>query len=283
VEPDEIDRTVKLYIGGKQTRPDSGYTVKTYNASAKLLGETPLGSRKDIRNAVEAARAASGWGRSTAHNRAQILFYIAENLSQRSREITAKLAGAVGRKQAAQEVKLGIERLFAYAAWTDKYEGAVHSPPSRSIAIALSEPIGTVGVVCPAQAPLLGFLSLVLPLIAAGNTVVAVPSEAYPLIIGDLYQIFETSDLPGGVVNIVTGRAMELGRVLADHMDIDAVWFFGDAKLGAMAKVASVSNLKQVWTNEGREVDFFSEIQGGGRRFLDHAYQVKNIWVPYGE
>jgi aldehyde dehydrogenase (NAD+) len=278
-----IDRTVKLYIGGKQARPDSGYSVEIRGKKGELLGESPLGNRKDIRNAVEAARKADGWAKTTAHNRAQVLYYIAENLSQRSGEIGARLAAAVGKKQAAQEVNLSVERLFSYAGWTDKYEGMVHSPPFRNISIAMNEPVGTVGVVCPKQTPLLGFFSLVLPLIAAGNTVVAVPSESYPLITGDLYQVFETSDLPGGVVNLVTGRTSELLKVLAEHDDLDAVWCYGDEEMCATAKALSVGNLKQAWTNEGREIDFFSERQGEGRWYLEHAHQVKNIWVPYGE
>ncbi len=278
-----IDRTVKLYIGGKQARPDSGYSIEVRGANGQLLGESPLGNRKDIRNAVEAARKAEGWAKTTAHNRAQVLFYMAENLSQRSAEIAQRLSAAVGTKRAEQEVSASIERIFSYAAWTDKFDGAVHNPPFRNIAIAMNEPVGTVGILCPAGAPLLGFFSLVLPLVAAGNTVVAVPSEKYPLITGDLYQVLETSDLPGGVINIVPGRSSELLKVLAEHDDLDAIWCYGDESLCAAVKALSVGNLKQVWTNEGREIDFLDRKQGEGRWYLEHAYQVKNIWVPYGE
>ena len=278
-----IDRTVKLYIGGKQARPDSGYSVEIHGKNGKLLGESPLGNRKDIRNAVEAARKAESWAKTTAHNRAQVLYYIAENLSQRASEIADRLAAAVGRKQATQEVQRSIERLFSYAAWADKFDGAVHNPPFRSISLAMNEPLGAVGVVCPADAPLLGFFSLVLPLVSAGNSVVAVPSETYPLITADLYQVFETSDLPGGVINIVPGRTAELLKVLAAHDDLDAVWCYGDNEQCATAKALSVGNLKQVWTNEGREIDFFDSRQGQGPFYLERAYQVKNIWVPYGE
>ena len=278
-----IDRTVKLYIGGKQARPDSGYSVEVRGASGQLLGQSPLGNRKDIRNAVEAARKADGWAKTTAHNRAQVVYYIAENLSQRSAEISQRLSAAVGAKQAELEVSASIERLFSYAAWTDKFDGAVHNPPFRNIAIAMNEPLGTVGVLCPSDFPLLGFFSLALPLIAAGNAVVAVPSEKYPLITGDLYQVFETSDLPGGVINIVPGRASELLKTLAEHDDLDAIWCYGDESLCATTKALSAGNLKQVWTNEGRAIDFFDAKQGEGRWYLEHAYQVKNIWVPYGE
>ena len=278
-----IDRTIKLYIGGKQARPDSGYSTEVRGKDGQVLGEVPLGNRKDIRNAVEAARKAAGWAKSTAHNRAQVLYYMAENLSQRRDEIAHRLAAAVGEKQAAAEVESSIERIFSYAAWADKFDGAVHNPPFRSIAIAMNEPIGTVGVICPQEVPLLGFVSLVMPALAAGNTAIVVPSESYPLITGYLYQLFDTSDLPGGAVNIVTGYSSQLLKVLAEHDDVDAIWCFGDEANASAAKAFSAGNLKQVFTNEGRAIDWFNVKQGEGRWFLQHATQVKNIWVPYGE
>jgi aldehyde dehydrogenase (NAD+) len=278
-----IDRTVKLYIGGKQARPDSGYSMEVRSPDGHLLGEAPLGNRKDIRNAVEAARKAEAWGKATAHNRAQVLYYCAENLSQRRDEIIRRLTSVVGEKQAAAEIDLGVERIFSYAAWADKFDGAVHNPPFRNIAIAMNEPIGTVGVICPREAPLLGFLSLAMPLLAVGNTVITIPSEAYPLITAELYQLFDTSDLPGGAVNIVTGYTSQLLKVLAEHDDVDAIWCFGDEASAAAAKALSTGNLKQVWTNEGREIDWFDSTLAEGRWFLEHATQVKNIWVPYGE
>ena len=278
-----IDRTVKLYIGGKQARPDSGYSVEVRTSDGRLLGEASLGNRKDIRNAVEAARKAEAWSKATAHNRAQVLYYCAENLSQRREEIVRTLTPVVGAKQAAAELDLGIERIFSYAAWADKFDGAVHNPPFRNIAIAMNEPLGTVGIICPKEAPLLGFLSLVMPALAMGNTVIAVPSELDPLITSDLYQLFDTSDVPGGAVNIVTGYVSQLLKVLAEHDDVDAIWSFGDEANAAAAKAMSVGNLKQVWTNEGRAIDWFNPKIAEGRWFLEHATQVKNIWVPYGE
>src|SRR6266550_3721013 len=210
LDPAEIDRTVKLYIGGKQARPDSGYSMEVRGENGQMLGEVPLGNRKDIRNAVEAAHKAAGWSKTSAHNRAQILYYMAENLSQRRDEIAHRLSASVGDAQASAEVDSGIERIFSYAAWADKFDGAVHNPPFRNIAIAMNEPVGAMGIICPHEVPLLGFLSLVLPVVAAGNTAVVVPSETYPLITGELYQLFDTSDLPGGVVNIVTGYSSQL-------------------------------------------------------------------------
>jgi len=278
-----IDRTVKLYIGGKQARPDSGYSMEVHGRDGKQLGEAPLGNRKDIRNAVEAARKAESWPRATAHTRAQVLYYVAENLSQRREEIVRRLAAAVGAEQATAEVALGIERIFSYAAWADKFDGDVHNPPFRNVAIAMKEPVGTVGIVCPDEAPLLGFLSLVMPALAMGNTVIAIPSESYPLITGDLYQLFDTSDFPGGAINIVTGYASQLLKTLAEHDDVDAIWCFSTGALAAAAKSESVGNLKQVFTNEGRTINWFDSNVAEGRWFLEHATQVKNIWVPYGE
>jgi aldehyde dehydrogenase (NAD+) len=278
-----LDRTVKLFIGGKQARPDSGHSMEVRGAAGQLLGEAPLGNRKDIRNAVEAARKADSWGQASAHNRAQVLYYLAENLSQRAEEIASRLAAAVGLAQAQAEVRLGIERIFSYAAWADKFDGALHNPPFRSVALAMNEPVGTVGMICPPEVPLLGLLSLLLPALAVGNTVVAVPSESYPLIAADLYQLLETSDLPGGALNLVTGRATELLKTLAEHDGVDALWSFSDADCAAAAKSLSTGNLKQVFTNEGRFIDWFDPRQAEGRWLLGHAVQVKNIWVPYGE
>jgi aldehyde dehydrogenase (NAD+) len=147
----------------------------------------------------------------------------------------------------------------------------------------MHEPIGTIGIRCPSEAPLLGFLSTVMPALAMGNTVIAIPSEIYPLIAGDLYSLFVTSDLPAGAVNLVTGRPPELLKTLAEHDDVDAIWCFADAPTCATAKQLSIGNLKQVFTNEGRQIDWFNSASSSDRFFLQHATQIKNIWVPYGE
>ncbi len=278
-----IDRTVKQYIGGKQARPDSGYSFPVYGRKGELLGEAPLGNRKDIRNAVEAARGAAGWAKMSAHGRAQVIYYIAENMIQRRNEIVHRISAAVGGEQAAVETDLSIERIFTYAAWADKYDGMVHHPPGRNIAIAMPEPVGAIGILAPGEAPLLGLLSLILPAIAVGNTVVAVPSEQYPLILSDVYQVLDTSDLPGGVVNLVAGKPMELGKTLAEHDGVEAIWCFRSNEEATMVRAASIGNMKQVWTNDGHEYDWFNPAQAEGRWFLQHATQVKNIWVPYGE
>ena len=176
-----IDRTPKLFIGGKQVRPDSGYSSPVLDAQGAVLGEVGEGNRKDIRNAVEAANAAAGWGRATAHNRAQILYYIAENLSARTDDFARRISSMTGNSRAAKlEVEAAISRLFTYGAWADKYDGAVHNVPIRGVALAMHEPIGTMGVICPDEFPLLGFVSLVAPTIAMGNAVIAVPSQDAP-------------------------------------------------------------------------------------------------------
>jgi aldehyde dehydrogenase (NAD+) len=202
---------------------------------------------------------------------------------QRREELVAKLGAFVGPEQAAVEVEASIERTFAYAAWADKFEGSVHQPPMKMVTLAMKEPVGVVGLLAPEDAPLLGLLSLVLPCVAMGNAVVAVPSESAATLMAELYQVLDASDVPGGVINLVAGKAMELGKTLAEHDDVDAVWSFRDAEASAMVKAASIGNLKQVWTNEGKAFDWFDPAQGEGRVFLRHATQVKNIWVPYGE
>jgi len=233
-----------------------------------------------VRNAVEAARAAAGWANQTAHNRAQVVYYIAENLAARAEETAARLARMTGDAAVAKaEVDASIERLFSCAAWADKYDGAVHHTPLRNVTLAMPEAVGTIGIVCPDEAPLLAFVTLVASAIAMGNTVIAVPSERHPLAATDFYPVLETSDVPGGVVNIVTGARDELAKVLAGHADVDAVWYFGSAQGSALVERASVSNLKQTWVSDGRPFDF---ARADARELLRHATQVKNIWVPYG-
>jgi aldehyde dehydrogenase (NAD+) len=291
VESDEdpfepgIDRSPKLYIGGKQIRPDSGYSFAVRDASARYCGEVGLGNRKDIRNAVEAAHKAASWSRSTAHLRAQILYYLAENLSARAREFENRLAVSPGlsREQAKREVSKSVERLFYYAAWADKYEGRVHAVPFRNVTLAMPEAWGILGIVCPAENPLLSFISLIAPSLALGNRLVVVPSWRFPLIVTDFYQVLDTSDVPGGAINLVTGNPDELARVLAQHDDVAALWCIGSKELSEKIERDSSGNLKATWVNFGKARDWFDDEQGQGTEYLRRATQVKNIWVPYGE
>jgi aldehyde dehydrogenase (NAD+) len=164
----------------------------------------------------------------------------------------------------------------------DKFEGRVHQPPSRAVTLALHEPVGVLGVVAPDQQPLLGLVAMIAPALAIGNAVVAVPSARHALIATDLYQVFETSDLPAGAVNIVTGKPSELAAVLARHDDVDALWVVADAETCRIAEAESAGNLKRVWTSQGFAVDWNSA-QDSLEPFLHRAVEVKNVWVPYGD
>lgn len=281
---DDIDRTAKLYIGGRQKRPDSGYSEAVAAADGSLLGEVPLGNRKDVRDAVEAARKADSWERMDGHARAQVLYYIGENLVQRRDEFANRLDRMTGSGQqnALREVDAGVEAAFSAAGWADKYEGTVHNPPGRVVVMALHEPLGVIGIVCPSRAPFAGFLSLVLHAIAMGNRVVAIPSATHPLIATDLYQVFDTSDVPAGAINIVAGRSRELSMVLAGHADVDGLWYFGAQEQVADVTIESVSNLKRVWTHGNRSWPWERPGSGLAQEMLRHAVQIKNVWVPYG-
>lgn len=285
VKTDEIDRTAKMYIGGKQARPDGGYVRDVLSAKGDQIGYVGEGNRKDIRNAVEAAAGAAGWAGASAHNRAQVIYYIAENLSARAEEFADRICSMTGanKGKGLAEVEASISRLFTYGAWADKYDGAVHSVPMRGVAMAMNEPVGLMGIICPNDAPLLGMVSLMAPAMAMGNRMVIVPSEMHPLAATDLYQVLETSDVPGGVVNIVTGVADDLAKTLAEHYEIDAMWHFGSIEGGKMVEAASAANLKRTWLANGMERDWYDAEQGEGREFLRHSSEVKNVWTPYGE
>ncbi|WP_425409776.1 aldehyde dehydrogenase family protein [Hyphococcus sp.] len=280
-----LDQTPKQFIGGKQKRPDWGRTMPVAAHNGSYAGRVSYGNRKDIRDAVEAAFKAQGWGATTGHARAQILYFIAENFSKRADEFAKRLQQITGvsKSKARKEVQASISRLFAYGAWADKYDGLAHSPPQRNVVLAMNEPVGVIGVVCPDASPLLSFVSMWAPAVAMGNRVVVVPSERYPLLATDFYQILETSDVPGGVVNIVTGEHAALVKTLAEHDQVEAIWHHGSAEECQFVEKASADNLKRVWTNNGRSRDWSDARTGEGREFLRHACEVKNIWLPYGD
>ncbi len=278
-----VDRTAKMYIGGKQVRPDGAYSLPVFDAAGQRMGEVGDGNRKDIRNAVEAARtAAEKWARTTAHLRAQVLYYLAENLSARADEFAARLARLTGApaREARQEVETSVARAFTWAAWADKWEGDVHLTPFRNVTLAMREPIGVMGIACPDEPALLGFLSAILPAVAVGNTVVAIPSPAWPLLATDCYQLFDTSDVPAGVINLVTGARDPLTAVLAAHDDVDAVWYWGSREGGTEVEKLSAGNMKRTWVDLGAGRDWLHD--GEDEEFLRHATHVKNIWIPYG-
>ncbi|QDZ00774.1 aldehyde dehydrogenase family protein [Nitratireductor mangrovi] len=282
--PVGLDRTVKMYVGGKQARPDSGYSYPVLDAKGRIITEAGYGNRKDIRNAVEAARKAEAWSDMTGHARAQVLYFLAENLELRGEEFAGRIAQMTGvsAKKAAVEVAASVARIIHYAARADKYDGRVRAPQGRMLALALPEPWEVIGISCPDEAPLLAFVSLVAPAIAMGNRVVVTPSQHHPLAACDLYQVFDTSDVPGGVVNIVTGDRDQLAAVKAKHDDIAACWYFGSADGSAAVEKESSGNLKATWVNHGKARDWYDPMQGQGEEFLFHATRIKSIWTPYG-
>ncbi|GIW32070.1 MAG: aldehyde dehydrogenase [Meiothermus sp.] len=271
-----IDRTAKLFIGGKQVRPDSGYSKVVYDPDGHPIGEVGLGNRKDIRNAVEAARGAlEGWRKTSGHNKAQILYFLAENLSERAEEFARRIAQQTGQDGTA-EVEAALEALFTAAAWADKYEGVVHNTPIRNVTLAVPEPIGVMGILCPNDQPLLALARLAATALAMGNTLVVVPSPLAPLTATDFYQVLETSDIPAGTFNLVTGERDELAKTLAEHDDVDALWYAGPQAGWALVEKASAGNMKRTWTLPASgPLPDLDEI-------LRQATQVKNIWVPYG-
>ncbi len=252
-----LDRTHKLFVGGKQVRPDGGFSFRIDD------NEFARANRKDVRNAVEAAaNAQPGWANQTAFLRSQILYYLAENLEN------ASLSVSPAEKRAA------LSNLIEAAAWTDKFEGSVHAVPMRALCYTRPEPIGVAALVCPDEASLADLLRGMAVLISMGNTVIAVPSETNPLPAAELYRVLEASDVPAGVINILTGPRSEIVPTLAQHDQVDVIWVLGHPELAAQVQKDSVGNLKQTWCPPALP----SEIQ----ELLTHATQVKNVWVPYG-
>ena len=274
-----IDRTAKLFIGGKQARPDSGYSTEVYDGNGNLIGEVGQGSRKDIRNAVEAARGvADKWAKTTGHGRAQILYYLGENLAARKDDFVKRIIQQTGvdTEIANQEVEASIEALFTAAAWADKYDGVVHNTPIRNVTLAIPEAIGVMGIILPDEHSLLALCTLAASALAMGNVLVVVPSQTAPLTATDFYQVLETSDVPAGTFSIVTGSRDELAKTLSEHDDVDVIWYAGALEGQKAVQAASAGNMKQTWvmpvTGELPEMD----------EILRHSTQVKNIWVPYG-
>ncbi len=280
----DIDRTTKMYIGGKQARPDSGYSTEITNAFGDYIGEVSEGSRKDIRNAVEAAHAEKSWGGMTGHSRAQVLYYIAENLAIRSAEFALRITEMTNQslESAQGEVEKSIERIYTYAAYADKYDGAAHSTVQRMVTLAMPEAIGVMGIVCPDENPLLGFISTVIPAIAMGNKVVVIPSEKHPFSATDFFQILETSDVPAGTVNIVTGSKEELANELAKHYNVEGIWYFGTQEGSKTIELLSTDSMKRSWVNFGKYRNWLNPAHGEGQEYLRHATEIKNIWIPYG-
>jgi len=279
-----IDRTTKMYIGGSQKRPDGGYSTLIKDPSGNSLGEVSTGNRKDIRNAVEAAHATKNWAGRTGHSKAQVLYFIAENLFIRREEFADRLVSMTHRtkESAFEEVDKSIERIYFYAAYADKYDGRVHHTTHRNVTLAMPEHIGVMGIICPDDFPLLGFVSTVIPALTMGNSMIVIPSETAPFSATDFYQILDTSDVPGGAINIVTGSQSDLMSVLAKHDDVDGIWYFGSKEGSQQVELLSADNMKRTWVNYGKHRNWMDNRHGQGEIFLRYASQIKNIWIPYG-
>ncbi len=280
-----IDRTPKLYIGGKQKRPDSGYSFSSYDAHNNFICDVPNANRKDVRDTVEIASKAVSKS-STNFNRAQILYYLAENLQDRKNTFSSLLSSLIGisQKDAEKEFDQSIERLFYYGAMADKFEGSIHNPPIRGLTLAVKEPIGVVANILNDDYPLLSLITTLGANFAAGNASIIVPGQNTSLLATELYQLLETSDVPAGYINILTTKQNSLNKILAEHENIDGIWYFSENNNERLKVIQSTtSNLKRSWCPQSKNLDWSSKEKDFLEEFLYQSTQVKNIWIPYGE
>ncbi len=281
-----ITKTPKAYVGGAFIRSESGRTFPLKDAAGELIGHIPQCTRKDLRNAVEAAaKAGPGWAKRTAYNRGQILYRLAEMIEARTAELVAAITIGGPAKTAAREVAASVDRLIYYAGWTDKYEqvlGAVNPVAAPYFNFTVTEPMGVVGILAPDQAPLLALVSLFAPAIACGNTVVALSSEKqpYPAII--LGEMLATSDLPGGVVNLLTGFRQELVPTFATHEHLRAVSGVASAGERKVLETGAAESVKRVRLRAAEEpLDWFSDAAQSLYVIRD-LVEFKTTWHPVG-
>ena len=280
-----VRKTYKLFIGGAFPRSESGRSYPVHSASGEFLANAALASRKDVRDAVKAARSAFGkWSGATAYNRGQILYRVAEMLEGRRAQFVAEVSAATGDTAAAAEAEVdaAIDRWVWYAGWADKIAqvyGGANPVAGPFFNLSSPEPTGVVGIVAPDDSPLLGLVSLVAPAIVTGNTVVVLASPERPLPAVTLAEVFATSDLPGGVVNVLTGKVAELAPWLAGHMDVNAIDLTGvaDASLSAELEASAAENLKRV--TRPSQPDWSAD-PGLGRMVA--FLETKTVWHPKG-
>jgi acyl-CoA reductase-like NAD-dependent aldehyde dehydrogenase len=282
----DVKKTYKLYLGGKFPRSESGRYLPAKSAKGEHLDNFTYASRKDFRDGVVAARTAfDGWSKATAYNRGQILYRAAEMLQNRASELVAEIARSTGASAAIakREVTLTIDRLVHFAGWTDKYQqifGSVNPVASSHFNFTTPEPTGVVVILAPDEPSLLALVSLVAPVILSGNTAVVVASEKFPLPAATFAEILATSDLPGGVVNILTGRRGELIPHIATHMDVNAIMDgAGDSEISAKLQAGVATNLKR-YANHAA-ADWFSGKVEDPYWILD-TVEFKTAWHPIG-
>jgi acyl-CoA reductase-like NAD-dependent aldehyde dehydrogenase len=284
-----VMKTYKLAIGGAFPRSESGRTFEVLAADGSFLANAAQASRKDVRDAVVAARAAQpGWARATAFNRGQVLYRIAELMEGRREQLAAELTALDGDEQAVlAEVDATIDRWVWYAGWTDKFAqvaGSVNPVAGPFFNISSPEPIGVVGVIAPQRSGLLGLASVVAPALVSGNTVVVIASERRPLPAITLSEILATSDVPGGVVNVLTGSTAELAPTLAGHLDVDGLDLTGIVGAEGVDRTAlevdAAENVKRILAPPAAEPDF-ARVPRGIERIVAWC-DVKTVWHPKG-
>ncbi|MGK5632084.1 aldehyde dehydrogenase family protein [Streptomyces sp. URMC 123] len=279
-----VFKTYKLYVGGKFPRSESGRVYEVTDSKGNWLANAPQSSRKDARDAVVAARKAfGGWSGATAYNRGQVLYRVAEMLEGRRDQFVAEVADAEGlsKAKAAAQVDAAVDRWVWYAGWTDKIAqiaGGANPVAGPFFNLSTPEPTGVVAIVAPQESSFLGLVSVIAPVIATGNTAVVIASEKSPLPALSLGEVLATSDVPGGVVNILSGKASEMGPHLAAHQDVNAIDLTGaDASLAKELEIAAADNLKRVLRPQ--PVDWSAD-QGTGR--LTAFLETKTVWHPTG-
>jgi acyl-CoA reductase-like NAD-dependent aldehyde dehydrogenase len=282
-----VRKTYKLYIGGSFPRSESGRSYPVTSAKGDFMANAAWASRKDVRDAVRAARAAvGGWSGATAYNRGQILYRVAEMLEGRRSQFVDEVREAEGvkRPEAEQLVAAAVDRMVWYAGWADKVAqvyGSANPVAGPYFNLTTPEPTGVVGIVAPPDSSLLGLVSVVAPAITTGNTVVVLASEDRPLPAITLAEVLATSDLPGGVINLLTGRVAETAPWLAGHMDVNALDLAGASPdLATTLEAAAAENLKRVLRPADGEVDWFAD-PGTGRLFA--FLEAKTVWHPKGQ
>ena len=275
----DVKKTYKLFIGGAFPRTESGRTYEVKNSKGVFIANPCMASRKDLKDAVVAARAAQGsWSQATAYNRGQILYRIAEMLEGRREQFISEISEITGVtvKKASDEVEASIDLLVWYAGWTDKIsalDGATNPVAGPYYNFTIPEALGVVGFIAPKKSALLGFIAGIAPIIASGNTVIALASESAPLPAMSLAEVIATSDVPAGVVNILTGKTAELAPWFASHMDIDGLDITElDSKFVAEVKVAGAQNLKRIHS--------FKDVATPGRILA--FMESKTVWHPIG-
>jgi len=279
-----------MFINGQFPRTESGRSLEVKDAKGKFLANVCWGSRKDVREAVEVARKAfGGWQKKTAYLRGQIMYRMAEMLERRSEEFIAEIMAMTGktRVQAEQEVAKSIDRLVWYAGWSDKFTqlfGSVNPVAGSFFNFSVPEPTGVVGIVAPEKSPLLGLVSTIAPVILVGNTCVVVASQKYPLCAVSFGEVLVTSDLPAGVVNIVTGKASELVPPLAKHMDVNAlVDYRSDLATFKAETVDGAESVKRVFSHAGlTEKDWFNDKVAQNPYWIQEVTELKTAWHPIG-